>query len=423
MAVEANRMTQKTGFWAPHQQPKPRSALAAAGAFVIVAFVVETAVFLSAPTRTRAVPIFPPGPYVTEVLRSSSVFAIIGGVLAAVVGILAALMTYRVWDERRRRDEFITGYLFLVPYLLITLMFTVGVMFFALYIAFYKYNIFTPPQFAGFSNFLRAFSDKDFLQSLVNVFWYSIIVTPIQTALALLLAVLLNARIRLKNAFRTVMYTPSVTSSVVISMIFWWLFLKTGYINFAFSKLLGLFGGRWTLVNWLADPRGLFQLIVGVFGVQIPYSQQWYLAGPSVTWMAIMALNIFTTIPTFMIMFLAALQDVPSVLYEAASIDGASGATQFWRITVPLLRPVILLVVVLGTIGTLQIFDQVFILTSGGPLGTTQTPVYMVYSEALGTLGPIQMGLGSAMAFILAVIIFVFTLVQRRYVEGGTEQY
>ena len=139
--------------------------------------------------------------------------------------------------------------------------------------------------------------------------------------------------------------------------------------------------------------------------------------------MAIMFQNIFTTIPTFMLMFLAALQDVPGSLYEAAEIDGANGRQKFFRITVPLLRPVILLVVVLGTIGTLQIFDQVKILTAGGPLGTTLTPVYLIYREALGTQGGIQMGYASAMAFILAVIIFAFTFIQRRFIERGTEGY
>jgi multiple sugar transport system permease protein len=114
---------------------------------------------------------------------------------------------------------------------------------------------------------------------------------------------------------------------------------------------------------------------------------------------------------------------VPSSLYEAAAIDGASGLQQFWRITVPMVRPAILLVVVLGTIGTLQIFDQVNILTQGGPLNTTLSPVFLVFREALGTQGPIQMGYASAMAFILAVIIFAFTFLQRRVIETGTEQY
>ena len=368
-------------------------------------------------------PLFPPGPYVAEAFRSAEAFVIAGLVLGVIIGLLASRMVLQVWDNQERRAEFLAGYLFLTPYLLITLVFTVGVLLFALYIAFFKYDIFTAPVFTGFSNFSRAFQTKNFLQSLVNVFWYSLIVTPIQTVVALLLAVLLNSRIRGKEFFRTVMYTPSVTSSVVISMIFWWLYLKTGYVNFVLAKVVGAFGGQYQLVEWLNDPRGLFQLILGPFGVTIPYNQQWYLAGPSVTWLALMLLNIFTTVPTFMIMFLAALQDIPSTLYEAAAIDGASARSQFLRITVPMLRPVILLVVVLGTIGTLQIFDQVFILTSGGPLGTTQTPVFQVYSQALGTLGPIAMGFGSAMAFILAVIIFAFTFLQRRFVEGGTEGY
>jgi multiple sugar transport system permease protein len=175
-------------------------------------------------------------------------------------------------------------------------------------------------------------------------------------------------------------------------------------------------------VDWLKEARGLFQLIFQAFGSNIP-SRLWYLRGPSVAWMAIMFQNIFTTVPTFMIMFLAALQDIPRSLYEAASLDGATGWHQFWKVTLPLLRPVMVLVVVLGTIGTWQIFDQVKILTSGGPLGTTLVPVYLIYTEGIGTQGPPRMGLASAMAFILAVIILIFTLIQRRVIERGTEMY
>jgi multiple sugar transport system permease protein len=139
--------------------------------------------------------------------------------------------------------------------------------------------------------------------------------------------------------------------------------------------------------------------------------------------MAIMAQNIFTTIPTFMIMFLAALQDIPPSLYEAASIDGANKRQQFFRVTIPMLRPVLLLVIVLGTIGTWQVFDQVAILTAGGPLDTTLTPVYFIYTEALGLSGPPRMGYASSRAIVLAIIILTFTFVQKRYIEGGTESY
>ena len=122
-------------------------------------------------------------------------------------------------------------------------------------------------------------------------------------------------------------------------------------------------------------------------------------------------------------MFLAALQDVPPSLYEAASIDGANRRQQFFGITVPMLRPVILLVVVLGTIGTWQVFDTVAILTAGGPLDTTLTPVYFIYTEALGLNGPPRMGFASSRALVLAAIILLFTYVQKRWIEGGTERY
>ena len=396
------------------------SWLAALIAFVAVTLLVSTATIISAPTR--GIRVTQVGKYLTEVFSTSQAFALAGIAVGVVLGTIAAVMVYRVWGNRRQREEFIVGYLFLSPYLIITLVFTVGVLLFALYIAFFRYDIFTEPQFIGLNNFTKAFQSKDFRQSLVNVFWYMLIVTPTQTALALLMAVLLNIKMRGREFFRTVFYLPSVTSSVVISMIFWWLYLKTGYLNFALDKLWGAFGGSWTTIHWLNNPRGLFQLIWRAFGSDIS-SDLWYLRGPSVTWMAIMFQNIFTTVPTFMIMFLAALQDIPASLYEAACIDGANKRDEFFKITVPMLRPIILLVVVLGTIGTLQIFDQVKILTGGGPLGTTLTPVYLVYTEALGTKGQIQFGYASAMAFILAVIIFTFTLVQRRFIESGTEQY
>lgn len=322
-----------------------------------------------------------------------------------------------------RQREALMGYLFISPYLLSTIVFTIGTILFALYISFNKFNLFTwPPQWVGPAQYLKAFQAEKFRRALVNAFWYFTIVVPVQTSLALALAVMLNVPMRLRQFFRTAFYGPSVTSSVVISMIFWWLYLKTGYLNFFLTNLLGSFGVSFQAVEWLNDPTGLFQMIVQPFGREIPIDY-WYLRGPSVTWMAIMFQNIFTTAPTFMIMFLAALQDIPPVLYEAAAIDGATGWRKFWKITLPLLRPVILLIVVLGTIGTLQIFDQVKILTGGGPLNTTLAPVYMIYTETLGILAPPRVGYAAAMAFILTAIIFVFSFLQRHYIEKGTELY
>ena len=327
-----------------------------------------------------------------------------------------------IWRNARARREALTAYMFLSPYLLTTLVFTLGVFAFAIYISFTDYNLFTTPEWVGLEHYKSVLGDQKFLRSLVNTLYYALIVVSFQTTFALLLAVLLNAPMRAKQFFRTIFYAPAVTSSVVISFIFLWLYLKTGYVNHFISQVLGLFGAEWTQINWLNDPRGLFQLILGPFGVDIP-SEQWYLRGPSITWMAIMFQNIFTTVPTFMIMFLAALQDIPPTLYEAASIDGANGRQRFFNITVPMLRPVIFLIVVLGTIGTWQIFDQVKLLTAGGPLNTTLTPVYLIFSEGLGISGPPRMGYAASRAFMLGAIIFIFTIIQRRYIERGTEQY
>lgn len=393
---------------------------------IFLTFLIITA--LNAPTRGGPRVMATLGTYLAEVWATAIPYLVVTGVIAAVLGFVGASVVRREWANPRRRSALIAGYAFLAPYLLVTLTFTIGVILFALYISFTQYDIFTTPVWVGLANYAKAArglfdpTAKEFVQALYNVFWYTLIVVPIQTALAVLLAVLLNVPARWQQFFRTIFYAPSVTSSVVITLIFIWFYLRTGYMNFLVAKVLGLFGIPWEGITWLNDPRGLIQLVVSPFGVNIP-STQWYLRGPSITWMALMFQNIFTTAPTFMIMFLAALQDINPTLYEAASIDGASRWQQFWGITLPLLRPIILLVIVLGTIGSLQVFDQVYLATQGGPLGTSLTPVYVVFTEALGKQGPIQMGFASAMAFILAVIIFFFTFLQRRFLERGTELY
>jgi multiple sugar transport system permease protein len=400
----------------------------AVATFLLIVIILMVIALINAPTMGGPKVMASATTYLQEVRRTALPFLGAVALLAIAIGLIAARLVYREWPNPKRRLNLIMGYLFLSPYLLVTLTFTVGVVFFAFYISFNNYDIFTPPQWTGLANYAKAFrgffdpAQKDFIQALYNVFWYSLIVVPTQTAIAILLAVLLNSPIKFRQFFRTIFYAPSVTSSVVITLIFIWFYLKTGYINFFFAKFFGIFALHWENINWLGDPRGLFQLIVEAFGGRIP-STQWYLRGPSIAWMAIMFQNIFTTAPTFMIMFLAALQDINPTLYEAASIDGANGWEQFRKITLPLLRPIILLVVVLGTIGTLQVFDQVYLATKGGPLGTSLTPVYIIFREALGAQGPIQMGYASALAFILAVLIFFFTFLQRRFIETETQLY
>ena len=392
--------------------------------FLLVFLGIMLVATLNAPTKGGPKVMETMQTYLAEVKRTAIPFLIGVALLAAAMGIMAARTVYKVWPNQKKRATLFTAYSFLAPYLIITAIFTIGVIFFALYISFTKYDIFTEPVWVGLGNYKKAFmgftdsTQKDFVQALYNVVWYSLIVVPAQTALAIGLAVLLNSNIKMRNFFRTIFYAPSVTSSVVITLIFVWLYLKGGFLNGFLTSVLTPLGINFAPLPWLGDPRGLFQL----FGFEID-SAHWYLRGPSIAWMSIMFQNIFTTAPTFMIMFLAGLQDINPVLYEAAAIDGANGWQQFRKITLPLLRPIILLVVVLGTIGTLQVFDQVYLATQGGPLGTSLTPVYLIFREAMGSQGPINMGYAAALAFILAFIIFILTMFQRRVLESGTEKY
>src|SRR5215216_6086173 len=233
------------------------------------------------------------------------------------------------------RREAITGYLFIAPYLITAGIFTFGVLIYVFYTSFTNLTAsfaVAQAKFVGINNYIRAFKDSQFQIALGNVFWYFVVVTTIQTIGAIMLAVLLNAKLRGLQIYRTLLYAPSVASAVVLSLIFLWLYLRTGFINY----VLG------TNISWLSSPRPILAPIYAAFGVNVtdlPY----FFRGPSITWTAIMLMNVFSTIPTYMVMFLAALQDIPRHLYEAASLDGATGARSFWYITLPMLRPVITL--------------------------------------------------------------------------------
>lgn len=305
------------------------------------------------------------------------------------------------------RREAITAYLFIAPYLITAAVFTVGLLIYAFAISFTNLSASfaaANARFVGIDNYVRAFRDGDFLISLGNAFWYFVIVTFVQTIGAIVLAVTLNAKMKGMRFFRTLLYSPSVASSIVMSLIFLWLYLPTGFINYALG----------TDIPWLTTPDRIFAPFWNAIGLgDIPS----FFQGPSVAWTSIMLLAIFTTIPTFMVMFLTALQDVPGYVYEAAAIDGATGLKAFWYITLPLLRPVITLVVILGTIGTFQVFDQVAILTRGGPLKTTLTPAFLIYQKTLGTGTQPEAGFAAAMAFILAFVIVAITLIQRRIID------
>jgi multiple sugar transport system permease protein len=290
----------------------------------------------------------------------------------------------------RKTREALTGYLFVSPWIIIALVFIFGAMAYVFYLSFTDLKLLNTPKIIGFGNYGKVLGDPLFHTAVFNTVLYAVVVVFCQTWLALILAVLINAKLRGKQFFRTAWYIPSITSSVVVSLIFVWVFQKEGILNYALVTLFGWLGFQ--PVAWLTD------------------------AGAHTALPAIMALNILTTAPTFMLFFLAALQNISEDVYEAASIDGSVGAHRFFRITVPLLRPIIFLVVVLGSIGTLQIFDQAYIMTSGGPLDQTTTINYLIYRSAWTNF---DMAYASSMAVILFVIILVLYLIQQRFLGGS----
>jgi multiple sugar transport system permease protein len=208
-----------------------------------------------------------------------------------------------------------------------------------------------------------------------------------------------------------------VTSSVAISIVFLFLFSASGVVNAAL-QWFGITGP-----NWFSRPDGVLHLLLGAFGVDQNnppswltshkfYSLTWWdwLSGPSIAMCAIIFLVVWTSSGTFMLMFLAALQDVPQDVQEAAMVDGASNWQVFRRVVLPALKPTLFLVITLGLIGTWQMFDQVFIMSQGQPEGTTLTPAYLSYVTSFNQG---KWGQGVAIAFLLFVVIVIFTLIQR----------
>jgi multiple sugar transport system permease protein len=211
---------------------------------------------------------------------------------------------------------------------------------------------------------------------------YVFIVVPLQTIISLILAFAMDQKLRARKLFRTIFYLPSVTSSVVISLIFVWLFAPQG----VFNQIFGL------TINWLDNVNTAFYVIMGM--------------------------NIFTTSGTLMLIFLSGLQDIPTTLYEAAEIDGADKLQTFLYITVPMLRPILFFVITVSVIGCFQVFDQIFVMTSGGPLDSTTTITYLIYKWAFRDT-TVKMGQASALSVVLALIIIAVTFVQRRVIEGS----
>lgn len=283
--------------------------------------------------------------------------------------------------SRVRLRENLTGWLWVSPWLLGFVFFTLGPMVASVYFSFTEFPVISPPRWTGLENYVTMFTqDQSFWQSLKVTTLYAIISVPLHLVLGFLVAVLLNQRVRWIALWRTIYYLPSVVSGVAVALLWQWIF------NTDFG-----------LANWLLS-------LVGISGPAWLLDQNWAL--PALIVMSLWGIG------GGMVIYLAGLQGVPTALYEAASIDGATSLQRFWHITLPMVSPVIFFNLVLGIIGALQTFTQAFIMTGGGPKESTYFFMLHLYNNAFQWL---KMGYASALGWILFFYILVLTLAVFRF--------
>jgi multiple sugar transport system permease protein len=277
-------------------------------------------------------------------------------------------------------------FLFLSPWLLTLAAFYLFPVVYSLVLSLLNFNPLNPSAttWAGLANYAKAFRDPVLGKAAVNTLYFVVGTVPVTTMLALFLAILLNRSLPGQTFFRAGFFVPTLVSMVVISLVFKQLYAQDGILNQALS-LLGIQGKAWLLDERTALP-------------------------------GIMVMDVWSAIGYYMLLFLAGLQAIPRELYEAASIDGSSKLSQVFQITLPHLRPVALVVIVVNTIRSFQVFIEVFVMTRGGPLNSTLTVVYDLYERAFYRF---EMGYASAIAYLLFAVIFLVSLAQARFLRLG----
>ena len=290
----------------------------------------------------------------------------------------------RVGTTLRSMRKQWTAYLFLAPGILLFGVFTALSVSYALYLSFHEWNVLEPQKpYVGLDNYQRLLDDRRFRDAVVNTGYYTVTSVPLTIVLGLLIALLLNIQIRARGLFRALFYLPVITPLVIAAIIWKWVYQGDyGLLNYYLMRL--------HIIDepllWLADKR---------------------LAMP-----AVVIMSVWKSVGFAMVVYLAGLQAIPQDLYDAAKVDGANGWRRLRDITIPLLSTTTFFLVVILVIGSLQAFTQIFVMTNGGPVGSTTTIVYYIYQHAFKRF---DMGYASAMAFALFVLMFGFTLIQMRF--------
>ena len=268
-------------------------------------------------------------------------------------------------------------YLFLLPSAVVLVIFFFIPFFQTFLLSFLDYstNIYKP-EFIGVANYVKLFHNPVFYKVLWNTFIYLFIAVPILAIFPLFLAVLINQKIKGVTLYKILIYLPVIVSIVVAAIAFKWLYADQGILNYVVTSL------GFKSIGWLTDPNyALYSVII---------------------------VTIWKGIGYYMIIYLAALMSVPNELYEACDIDGASSLTKHLTVTVPHIMPTIALVTTISAISAMKVFAEIYVMTKGGPLNSSKTIVYYIYERAFENL---DLGIASAMAVVLLIVVMVFSLI------------
>lgn len=277
----------------------------------------------------------------------------------------------------RAKSEFIWGWLFILPTTIGLIILNIIPIFQTIYQSFFKTGDFGRGNiFVGFENYVKVFGDEEVWQSLINTLKYAIVEVPFSIVIALVLAVLLNRKMKGRSVYRTILFLPMVAAPAAVAMVWRWLFnSEFGLINNVFNLD----------IKWISDPK------IAIFSIAV--------------------IGIWSIIGYNMVLFLSGLQEIPHDYYEAAQIDGATGIKSFFHITIPLLSPTIFFVLVTRVIGALQVFDLIYMVvdTSSTALLKTESLVYLFYKYSF-----IQknLGYGSTIVILLLVLTMIITVFQ-----------
>jgi multiple sugar transport system permease protein len=306
----------------------------------------------------------------------------------------------KVWPRSaQEREQRLLGYLFLLPDLIGLGIFWIAPMIFLFYLSLQEWTGLSPATYIGLQNFVELMQDDLWWKSIRVTITYLVAFVPLVVIVPLILAVLLNAEIRGRNWFRTGFFVPFAIP-MVIAAVAWAFMLDPGF----------------GVVNYML--RGVLHLpLIRELGLKLP-SQMW-LASRTQALPVVIFVGIWKFMGFYMIIFLAGLQDIPAEYYEAAMIDGASPWRLFRDVTVPLLRPVMIFVLLIAAFRAFQVFDQVYVMTSGGPFYATYTTMYYIYQLGFRFF---RFGYAAAASVVLFAMILVFTLAQIRYVGLGEAQ-